>query len=234
MRRFYEQVSITEVEGGYVVLLDQRELKTPAKRPLRLPSSGLAALVASEWERQEEEVRPHTMPHMRLSATATDRVASMFEETVAEFGRYAGSDLLCYRAEGPETLVELQAARWDPLLAWARHRFDVSMEVTSGVMHVAQPKETQMRLMQAAPDCAFGLTALAHTAALSGSAVIALALSAGHIDARQAFEAACLDELYQQEVWGEDAEQKDRLTNISLELEAMNVYFQALSGDKSV
>ncbi len=233
MRRFYEQVSIAERDGSYAVLLDQRELKTPTKRPLHLPSAALAALIADEWDRQDDEIRPHNMPHMRLASTAVDRVAEAVDATIAEFGRYIGSDLLCYRAESPAPLVELQASRWDPLLAWAQQRYDVSFEVTAGIMHVAQSPETQDRLMQVAGGCLFRLTGLAHTTALCGSAVIALALCAGHIDARQAFEASCLDDLYQQEVWGEDTEQKDRLANISLELAAMSVYFQALSSDKS-
>ncbi len=233
MRRFYKQVSVSEVDDGFAVLLDQRELKTPAKRPLHLPSAALASLVADEWQAQGEEIRPHSMPHMRLTSTAVDRVTESVDATVAEFGRYVGSDLLCYRAEGPQPLIDLQASRWDPLLAWAQHRYDVSFEVTAGIMHVAQSRETQDRLMQAATGCLFRLTGLAHATATSGSAVIALAMSAGHIDAQTAFAAACLDDLYQQEVWGEDAEQKDRLANISLELAAMTVYFQALSSDKS-
>ncbi len=233
MRRFYERVSVMKVDGGHSVLLDERELKTPAKRPLHLPSAELAALVADEWNSQDGEIHPYNMIHTRLASTAVDRVAENVDATISEFGRYVGSDLLCYRAEGPAPLVELQASRWDPLLAWAQQRYDVSFEVTAGIIHVPQSQETQSQLMQAAGECLFRLTGLAHTTALSGSAVIALATCAGHINAQEAFEAACLDDLYQQEVWGEDPAQKDRLANISLELAAMSVYFQALSSDKS-
>lgn len=229
MQRFYSNVSVDACDDKFCVLLDGKAIKTPAKNPLHLPCEPLAKLVAQEWDSQEEEIEPKNMPFMRLSATAIDRVSVMMEETVAEIGKYVGSDLLCYRASAPTELVLRQQARWDPLLDWARQRYDVSLEVTQGIMHVAQSEETCSRLMQAAGQCEFGLTALAHATAVSGSAIIALALKEGFISAQDAYEASCLDHLFQQDVWGEDAEEKARLTNISLELKAVTLYFQALS-----
>lgn len=228
MKRFFEQAAVEAKADSYAVTLDGRVLKTPAKQPLTLPTAALAQLVADEWQAQGDEIDTATMLHMRLVSTACDRVAEVKQETAEAFAAYGMSDLLCYRADNPDKLVAKQAAAWDPLLAWAQSRFDMSFEVTAGILPVEQPPANAARLVAAAGDEVFRLTGLAHTAALLGSALLTLALDEAHITAKQAYELAFLDDLFQMEEWGADEEAQMRLDNIALEIAEAARYLSAL------
>lgn len=227
-KRFYEAVSVAAKDAGFVVKLDAHELKTPAKARLLLPTEDLANLVADEWAAQQDEINTAQMLNMRLVSTALDRVSTLVAETAAAFAAYGMSDLLCYRADNPERLVTRQAEAWDPLLAWARARFDMSFEVTNGVLPVSQPAINEARFANIAGTDVFRLTGLAHVAALLGSAILTLALEDGYIDAQQAYEAAFLDDLYQIEEWGHDEEADMRLSKIALEIRQAARYLSAL------
>jgi len=201
VKRFYKQVS---VEGG-AILLDGRPVRTPARAPLVLSSPALADAVADEWRAQREDIDPRSMPLTGLANAAIDRVAPDRAAFARPLAAYAESDLLCYRADAPEELVERQADAWDPLLDWARGRYDVHFTVTSGVIHAPQPPATVARLGEAllARD-AFALAAMSPLVTIGGSLVAALALAEGRIGAEQAFDMTHLDELWQAEHWGED------------------------------
>ncbi len=227
-KRFYKTVSVEPRDDAFVVMLDSHELKTPAKKPMHLPREALAKLVAAEWQAQTEEIDSLAMPVMRLVSTALDRVSEVPQETAAAYADYAMSDLLCYRAEHPEKLVQRQADSWDPLLGWAKTRFGISFNVTSGILPIDQPEENRARFMAAAGDNVFRLTGLAHLAALLGSAILAIALDEGRISAVQAYELAFLDDLAQMEDWGVDEEAQDRLQKIELEIATIAGYLSAL------
>jgi len=201
VKRFYKQVS---VEDG-AILLDGRPVRTPARAPLVLSSPALADAVADEWRAQGEDIDPRSMPLTGLANAAIDRVAPDRAAFARPLAAYAESDLLCYRADAPEELVERQADAWDPLLDWARGRYDVHFTVTSGVIHAPQPPATVARLGEAllARD-AFALAAMSPLVTIGGSLVVALALAEGRIGAEQAFDMTHLDELWQAEHWGED------------------------------
>jgi chaperone required for assembly of F1-ATPase len=225
MKRFYKAA---RAEGGEV-LLDQRPVRTPARRPLALPNDALAAAVAAEWNAQGEEVRPRTMPLTGLANAAIDRVAPDKEAFARGLAEYGESDLLCYRAEGPASLVARQEALWDPILAWARRRFDVNFEVTGGIMHCPQPDNTVWQLAQAVlVRDPWVLAALSPLVTISGSLVIALALAEEAIDLPAAWAAATLDEAWQAEQWGEDAEATARIEARRAEFEAAERFLRLL------
>src|SRR5687767_7764765 len=149
MKRFYKQAAVSPEEGGVAILLDGRPVRTPARALLRVPTEELAEAIAGEWNGQSETIDPRSMPLTGLANAAIDRVApdpAAFARTLAEYGE---SDLLCYRAEGPQSLVERQSRVWDPLLGWARTRFGVEIETTTGVMHRPQPPGTVEQLGRA-------------------------------------------------------------------------------------
>lgn len=227
-RRFYENVTVAEANDGFIVRLDTHELKTPAKKPLILPTVELAQHVADEWQAQETDIDSYTMPTMRLVSTALDRVADVPDETAQAFAAYGMSDLLCYRAENPDKLVKKQADAWDPILDWAKSRFDMSFEVTQGILPIDQPSDNEARLISMAGDDVFRLTGLAHMAATLGSAILAIAVDEAHIDAQGAYELAFLDDLYQIDEWGADAEAVDRLDKIALDIRHASSYLSAL------
>ena len=206
MKRFWTDVAIVDAEHGHAITLDTRPVRTPARLPLILPTRALADAVAVEWAAQGEEVDPRTMPMTGLSNAAIDRVQPDPAGIVAQIAGYAETDLLCYRADAPETLVARQAEAWDPLLDWARLRYDIAFRVTAGIVHVAQPAETIARLRTAvAAQGPHILAALSPLVTIAGSLVLALAVIESAIDADTAFDTAHLDELWQVERWGEDA-----------------------------
>ena len=204
MKRFWTDVSIVEVEGGYGVMLDERPLKTPARVPLAVPSLALADAIAAEWEAAGATVDPRAMPMTGLANAAIDRGG---KELVAGIVRYAESDQFCYRADGPTPLVERQAEAWDGLLGWARRRFDVDFTCCSGIIHVAQPPETIRKLgHEVAILDRFRLAALSPLVTIGGSLVAGLAVLEKAIPPEAAWEAVSLDERWQLEKWGSDAE----------------------------
>jgi len=205
MKRFYKQVSIEPVDGGHAIRLDGRAVKTPARAELVLPTIALARAVAAEWEAQVEAIDPASMRLTGLANAAIDKVAADHDTFVRDVAVYGETDLLCYRADGPEPLVERQIALWDPLLAWAKARYAIDFVLATGIIHRAQPAETIARLTAAVRDIdPFPLVALQRLVTISGSLVIGLAMLEGAVDARAAFDAAHLDELWQAELWGED------------------------------
>jgi chaperone required for assembly of F1-ATPase len=201
MKRFYAEVA---VDAG-AILLDGRPVRTPARAPLVLPTAALAEAVAAEWREQGERIEPATMPTAGLANAAIDRVAPDPAAFAAPLARYAKTDALCYRAENPATLRREQAEAWDPLLDWARARFDVMLLVTDGVVPVTQPPATIARLGEAlAARDAFALAGLQPLVTIGSSLVTALAVVEGAIGAEAAFAATHLDESWQARQWGED------------------------------
>ncbi|MEK9967746.1 MAG: ATP12 family protein [Ferrovibrio sp.] len=221
MKRFYKQVSAALSDGSAVVRLDGRMLKTPGKAELRLPTLALAEAIAAEWDAQQDEIKPQSMPLMQLAATAIDRVAADPVYARTEIVRYGDTDLLSYRAGEPAELAERQMAEWQPLLDWFRDRYDIQVNVTSGVIAVAQPAELRPRLERA---CAgldpWQLTALHGATTNTGSVVLGLALLDQRLDAESAHRAALLDELHQATLWGEDPEAVARRTGLLADLQA--------------
>jgi chaperone required for assembly of F1-ATPase len=205
MKRFYRQAAVSAEDSGVSILLDGRPVRTPGRNLLRVPTEELAEAIAEEWNAQDETIDPHAMPLTGLANAAIDRVApdpAAFARTLAEYGE---SDLLCYRADGPQSLVERQERQWEPLLGWARTRFGVDIETTTGVMHRRQPAATVEQLGGAvAARGPFQLAGLAPLVTIAGSLVIALALAEGAIGLDAAWAAATLDESWQAEQWGED------------------------------
>ena len=206
-KRFWQVTKVQPGEGGFVVCLDGRPLRTPEKRVLALPSLALAEMVAAEWGAQRERVDPETMPATRMANLAIDRIEARFDEVVDMIAAYGGSDLLCYRADGPEALVARQAQGWDPLLDWAARRFDAPLGVTNGVMPIAQPPQSLLRLRAAvAAQDRFRICALHDLVALSGSLVLGLAAVERFAPPEALWALSRIDEDWQSEQWGEDEE----------------------------
>lgn len=207
MKRFYKQTGVDEGEGGFRVLLDGKPMRTPAKATLVVPTQALAEAIAAEWDSMPDkaEINAAHLPLTRLAATGVDRVASRRDEVIADTAKYAGSDLLCYRATAPDSLVKLQQDRWQPLLDWAAERHGARLLTADGIGFVEQPSEAQARLREAvAAHGDLALSALYNLTHIAGSVVIALAVSDGRLDAEEAFTAAQTDELYQIDRWGDD------------------------------
>ena len=218
MKRFYKSAAVGE---GNRILLDGRPVKTPGRHDLAAPTASLAEAIADEWNAQGETIDPRAMPLTGLANAAIDRVApdpAGFARGLAAFGE---SDLLCYRADGPAPLVTRQSALWDPILAWAQQHYDIVLELTSGIIHTKQPAQTIEWLGAAvAARDPFALAGLSPLVTISGSLLIALALAEGAIGLGEAWAAASLDEQWQGEQWGEDADAAAVLANRRRDFEA--------------
>jgi chaperone required for assembly of F1-ATPase len=233
MKRVYKSVASGPVDGGWGVALDGRKLRTPAKRVLRVPTPPLAAAIAAEWDAQDPDIHPETMPLTRLAATAIDRTAERRAEIAAEVANYAATDLVCYRADQPPALAARQEAVWQPLIDWAAGRYDAGLAVTVGIVPLAQsPTSLKTYAAVVAALDEFRLTALQAATAACGSLVIALALYEGRLDAGTAFAASQLDETFQIEAWGEDAEAAARRAALAEDIAGAARFLDLLGGSR--
>ncbi len=210
-RRFYKQAAAAQTDGGFSVTLDGRAVRTPAGQPLLLPTRALAEEIAEEWQSQGDEIKPATMPMMQLAATALDRIRLQRLDVVEQIVNYARTDLVCYRAGEPVELVARQEATWGPVLDWLAERYGARLTVTNGVIPVPQDEAAVERLRQAVLGLDdLRLAALSSATAACGSLVLALALVEGRLNVEETFVASQVDETFQIELWGEDAEAADR------------------------
>lgn len=206
-KRFWTSVDVVTADDGYSVELDGRSVKTPAKARLVVPTNKMALAIAAEWDAQGEKVDPLSMPVTRGANAAIDKVATQKDEVVEMLAAYGDSDLLCYRAAGPEELVTLQREAWDPLLDWAATSLKSPLISAEGVMHVPQDPDVLLRLKDAvAAQTAFQIAGFHDLVSMSGSLVLAFAVIHGRLDAEEAWMTSRIDEDYQISQWGEDEE----------------------------
>ena len=207
MKRFWKQAEKKRLESGWTVELDSRPVRTPARALLTVEEEALADAIAAEWQDAPETVDPRAMPMTGLANAALDRIAPDPQTFAASLAKFGESDLLAFRADSPHELVERQAAAWDPLLHWARRRYDVDFTVTQGITFVPQPEATIARLSHAVGTMTpFILAGLSPLVTIGGSLIAALAVAEQQVSAEEAWTAVSLDEAWQLEKWGRDAE----------------------------
>ncbi len=211
-KRFYKDVSVAEQDAGFAILLDGRPVRTPAKQILAVPTKPLADLLSAEWQAQAEVIDPATMPVTRLVNTALDGVATDTQAVFDDIVRFSSSDLLCYRADQPEPLVQRQAERWDPVLDWAAGDLGARFLLIEGVIHHEQPRDAiaAFGVTLRRHNSALALAALHTMTTLTGSAILALAFAERHLTMDEAWSLAHLDEDWTIEHWGSDEEAEER------------------------
>jgi chaperone required for assembly of F1-ATPase len=228
-RRFYKTVGVEAADGGFGVLLDARSVRTPKGARLILPTRALADQVAAEWAAQTDVIELAGMHANRLANTAIDSIPPARDGTAGQVVDYAGSDLLLYFAEEPEALVTRQAERWEPILERAQAEAQLSFVRASGIIHKSQPEESLARVRAIALGLDdFGLAGLAFGASLFGSAILAIGLQRGWLSGEQAFELSRLDEAWQEEKWGVDAEAAERTERLRGEAQMLDRWFRGL------
>lgn len=212
-KRFYKEASVADSGGAFVILLDGKPAKTPARNALTLPNAALAAAVAAEWNAIESTIDPARLPLTRLANLAIDAIASAPQPVVEEIVQYAASDPVFYRAAGPEELVALQNERLNPVLDWAAAHLGARFSLAEGIIHVRQSAEALAAVREAAEKLKrpFALAATASATTIGGSALIALALANGALSGDEAWNAAHVDEQWNISQWGEDDEAQRRL-----------------------
>lgn len=231
MKRFYKQVELEETASGYGLLLDARALKTPMKTRLLVPTAKLAEEISAEWQAVEDEIAPMRMPMTALAFTCMDRVMTQRDELVRQMVQYAGNDLICYRETEDKVLADQQNQAWDSWVDWAAREMGMKFTITGGIMPVDQPVEVADKAAEQLAELSdWHLTLLVRLASLGGSFTLAMALVKGAIGAEKFHQLSQLDELYQMEKWGADAEAQERLDGILSECEACGQFLELLMG----
>ena len=206
-KRFWSNVATECRDTQHVILLDDRLVKTPAKATLALPTQAMAETIAAEWDAQSDKIDPRTMPTTRSANAAIDKVTPQKAEVVALIAAYGEDDFLCYRAPAPQELIEQQKQAWDPILAWAADALDAPLRTVAGVIHIEQPSNSVRNLTaQVEVQTPFQLAALHDLVSMSGSLVIGLAAQADAFEVNELWTWSRLDELWQIEHWGQDAD----------------------------
>jgi len=224
-KRFYKTVGVEPGEGVYKVVLDGRPVKTPGKTSIMLVSRSLSDAVAAEWDAQEEKINPHAMPLTQIACTAIDKVAPNRAEILEQIVRFAGADLLCYRAENPSDLVTRQHDTWQPVLDWLAGEHGIALTTTTALIAEDQPAAS-LEAAQAALDALddHELAAMAVLTQALGSFALAMAVVHGFLGWQAAAEASQLDESFQSELWGTDREAEIRLRALRDDIEAASRY----------
>ena len=214
MKRFWKSAQAIQNDGSWGVELDGRPLRTPARKPLSVPTQRLAEDIAAEWNAAEDKIDPRAMPLTGLANAAIDRVAPDKKSFASGIAKYAEADLASYRAEGPQGLIDAQAEHWDELLAWGRRRFDVDFRTTNGLLHVDQPPATVERLAHSVNTLdSYRLAGLSPLVTIGGSLLAALGVLEEVFTPEWAWEAVSVDDRWQLEQWGSDAEAEAALDN---------------------
>lgn len=234
MKRFYRETDIRAEADGWRVVLDGRPIRTPVGNSLLVPAAALATAIAAEWDAQGDSVVPATMPMMQLACTAQDRVAPRRDEVVAELARYAETDLLCHRAPEVGPLAAREEAAWQPLLDWLAATHGAELVVTRGLIPAPQAPEALAAVHKAvAAHDNWTLAGLYGLTTICGSVVLGLAVLAGRLSGAEAFTLSRLEEAYQIENWGEDAEATERTARLAAEIDAASRYLTLLGEERS-
>ncbi len=229
-KRVYREVHVSQSDGGYRVLLDQIPLRSLCRKDLKLVNEVLARAVASEWEDQGDEIDTSVLRLTTLARRATDLTDQDRARIEAVLIAYIETDLVCYRAEQPPALVRLQCAAWDPMVAWAKKRYSCAPSVTNGILPTAPDADVSRRYSAVIADfTAEQLVVLQEITAITGSLILALALSEGEIDSDRAWYAGNIDEDYNISRWTEDAEAADRRARQRADLDAAAFYLAAIA-----
>ena len=209
---FWKSVTVQKDGFDYVIYLDNHLLKTPKKSLIKLPNQKLADLVAKEWIEQINEIDYNIMPINRLANAAIDKVGNNVDDVITLLGEYAGTDLLCYRVEEPNELIDQQILYWDPYIKWAEEKFGIKLNVTNGIVPIEQPVETMHLLISKMKNMSvLKLTVFHELVTISGSYILGLAAVKNAMPSENIWNAAILDENWQSSAWGEDQEQKKNL-----------------------
>ena len=226
-KRFWKTVTADEVDGGFAVHLDGRPVRTPLKTPVVVPTQAMAEAMKAEWDAQGEKIDPLSMPVTRAANAALDKVATQHAEVVDMLAAYGDSDLLCYRADSPDTLVEQQAEGWDPLIDWAATELGAPLLLRTGVMHHPQdPKTLGVLHGHVAGFDAFRLTAFHDLVAITGSLILGLAVTRGRLDSTQAWHLSRIDEEWQISQWGADDEAEKQASLKMRDLQRAEAFFR--------
>ena len=228
-KRFWKTTSMVKGDGGWMVHLDQRPVKTPAGQPLILIGEALTKHIHDEWDAQEDNINPATMPMFRYAVTAIDRVTPQRDQVIDQMLGFTKNEMLCYRTPDQLELAEEQNRHWQPWLDWAQQSFNLTFEVAAGIMPISQPEasvKTAKTILTKMDD--FRLAGVFNLVSISGSFVVGLAIAEGQLSPQNGYEIAFLEERWQAKQWGPDEDAKDRRQRLKQDMIEIGQYLSLL------
>ena len=233
-KRFWKNVHVFSSETGYFIKLDDKILKTPAKKQMMLPTEALAKKVASEWDEQVEEIDPTTMPFTKSANAALDKVSEQYVEVSTLLSEYGETDLLYYRADSPLELQKRQKNGWDPIVKWAENTFKVQITCGTGIVYIPQNEKLLSETRKKINNLSiFELTAFHDMVSITGSLILGLAIINGRLSAEEAYKLSRIDEQWQLEQWGEDEEAQVASNQKNIAILHSEEFFALSDGNKS-
>ena len=235
MKRFYKTVTTQATDGGFLIMLDGRAVKTSLKAELLASNENMANALMLEWAGQEEEIVPASMPLTQILSTKIDRVAKERETMQDILFKYLDTDLLCYRTDHPPELQKAQEDAWDGYLEWFEGEFGVKLETTHGLSALSQPKDAHDKVQETVKALDHDhFTVLQLIASTCGSLVLSLAALNGKTSAEQIFAAMRVEEkfkaeIYNEEFYGADPAQEKKDEAIQEDIAASMKYLELLS-----
>jgi chaperone required for assembly of F1-ATPase len=228
-KRFHVAAGFDETPEGFAITLDGKTVRTPSRQPLTAPSRDIAAAIAAEWDAQQDFINPMTMPLTRLANSVIDAVGDNVAAVADDIAKYVGTDLLFYRAGHPEALVAREAKAWDPVLFWAAESLGAHFILAQGIIHVRQPDAAIAAVRAMLPSDPWRVAALHLVTTVTGSALLAVALLRGRLDADAVWAAAHVDEDWNIEQWGIDEEVAARRAAKQVDFRAAASVLRALT-----
>jgi len=215
----------------YKIMQNNKQLKTPAGNNYSMKQEKLAKEIAKEWQSQKNKIIPSTMPLTQLMATALDIIKKDRKKIQKNLASYIPTELLCYKAQKPETLVEKQNTIWNEYLKWCENKFNISFKTSTGITPIEQKEKTISKITTAIKEYDdFALSALSCATDCTGSIVLGLALIEQFKPASDIFEACEIDVTDQAIRWGEDPVTKEKHKSMLFELNACEKWVELLKG----
>ena len=226
MKKFWKKVEVKEIfRNTFQVLLDNKILKTPMKKDLRFLNYQIASETSKEWDIEGTIINIDGMIFYGLVSTAIDKISKNRNLFINQILSFIDTDLICYRTDAPNELVQLQNQKWDPIISMIEKYTGFSLETFTGIMPSKQEKGVHLKVKQLVNQFSdLEISALHRITNVTGSVFLSLCILKGDLHKNHAFELSFLDELWQAENWGNEEEASKKRDNISLELNRL-IYF---------
>ena len=220
MKKFWKIVQVKKkLKNSFEILLDKRILKTPMQKDLIFSNYKIAKETALEWDIDEKEINTENMVFYGLISTAIDKISNDKVSYIDNVLGFINTDLICYRADKPNELIDLQNSSWNPIISFIKKYIDVELKFFIGVMPSKQSLEIFNRLKTLINSFSdIEISALHRMTNLTGSIFISICILKGDVLKNEAFELSFLDELYQAKNWGVEQESLDKRDKIAKEL----------------
>ena len=216
-------------KGKYLLNINNKSLKTPDGNIIELPSMKLAKILLEDYESSFKSKPLNIVRPIKITNTAIDKIKPNNIFYINEITDNLNNDMICYFANSPVELVDLQNKEWLPLINYMESSYNIELIYTSKLFSINQKPDSLLKLKNILNEInIFKLSAIYTLSQITKSIIISLALVNNKISAKKAFENSNLEELYQISKWGKDEEAFDRLNTIKVDIRNIKKYYDSV------